>query len=90
MLRGVDFGDVGAGALTVKYSSEAETSVMIKGTRDALDGEAIAYVELAPTGGEFAEITVPVSGAVGECDVYFMFSGAGAEIDFWQFTAAEK
>ncbi len=90
MLRGVDFGDVGAGALTVKYSSEAETSVIIKVTRDALDGEAIAYVELAPTGGKFAEITVPVSGAVGECDVYFMFSGAGAEIDFWQFTAAEK
>ncbi len=83
MLRGVDFGD-GAAALRIKYTHKSGAPVYVKVTVDGHNGEVIAYAELSSTSG-YAEVTVPVAHASDEHDVYFTFSGEGAEIDSWQF-----
>ena len=83
-----DFGEKGAHALTLRFSSEGNTGA-VKVCLDSLDGTAIAYVEITDTGSyrDFIEVTVPVKDAVGIHDIYFVFAGSGYHFNSWSFAA---
>lgn len=86
-VRGVDFGNIGAGRFTasVRADSGQEGAVMIK--VDGLEGRTAGYLTVSPTEhNEFQEITVELDKKIcGIHDISFVFYGEGYEIDYWYF-----
>ncbi|NLZ83481.1 MAG: family 43 glycosylhydrolase [Clostridiales bacterium] len=83
----VDFGNEGASSFTLSYSCDGEGGA-VKVCIDALDGEAITYVEIEKQENieDFAEVTVPIKDVTGVHDIYFIFAGSGYDIKSWSFS----
>lgn len=82
---GVDFGTKHVEELTV--SARGKGIGYLKVCMDALDGEAIAYLELAPESEkELKEQTTKLEKKInGVHDLYFVFLGEGYEVKDWIF-----
>lgn len=85
-IRGVDFGEKGPEALTLRYSSNGGSGA-IRVTVDNLGGNAIAYAEITSTGSysDFIEVTIPVEEINGEHDIFFEFIGSDYHFNSWCF-----
>ncbi len=85
-VSGVDFGDKGAGTLTIRYSCEGQGGA-IRVCIDELNGESIAYAEIVNTGGAdtYVDVTVPVKNITGVHDIYFEFAGSEYLFNSWSF-----
>jgi hypothetical protein len=89
-VRGVDFGANGAESLTVTVASGGNGGTIDVKLDSAPYGKRIARVQVPATGGcdKWQTITVPVNGATGKHQVYFIFDGGEGELfnyDSWQF-----
>ena len=78
-ISGVEFGDAGAESFSASVLSVHRAS-SITLHLDKVDGEVIGKAEFSADG----IVTVPLSGAVGKHDVYFVFAG-DFEADYWEF-----
>ncbi len=90
-LRGVDFGSTGAESFKARVASAGEGG-SIELRLDAEDGMLVGTCEVSSTGDwqEWADTSCSVSGAVGEHDLYLVFTGGDSflfNVDSWQFTA---
>ena len=78
-ISGVEFGDAGAESFSASVLSvKRASSVTVR--LDKVDGPVVAKAEFSKDG----LVTVPVSGAVGKHDVFFVFAG-DFEADYWEF-----
>ncbi len=91
-VREVDFGDTGAGVFTACVSCNTNGGT-IEIHVDSKDGDIIATLPVAYTGGEdeWKELSIGVNGITGKHDIWFVFTGDEAEdnlfnFDYWQFT----
>lgn len=78
-ISGVEFGDAGAESFSASVLSVKKAS-SITVRLDKVDGEIVGKAEFSADG----LVTVPLTGAVGKHDVFFMFSG-DFEADYWEF-----
>ena len=78
-ISGVEFGDAGAESFSASVLNVKKAS-SITVRLDKVDGPVVAKAEFTKDG----LVTVPVDGAVGKHDVFFMFSG-DFEADYWEF-----
>ena len=78
-ISGVEFGDAGAESFSASVLSVKKAS-SITLHLDKVDGETIGKAEFNADG----LVTVPLSGAVGKHDVFFVFAG-DFEADYWEF-----
>lgn len=85
-VSGVDFGDKGAGTLTIRYSCEGDGGA-IRVCIDKLDGKVIAYAEITNTGDSntYIDVSVPVQDITGVHELYFEFVGSGYLLNSWSF-----
>ncbi len=91
-VREVDFGQTGAGVLTV-CAACATCGGTVEAHLDGTDGIVIATLTVANTGGRdvWKEFSAGAGGATGKHDVWFVFKGDGEEdslfdLDYWYFT----
>ncbi|MDO5559841.1 MAG: family 43 glycosylhydrolase [Oscillospiraceae bacterium] len=88
MVKGVDFKE---GAKSFKASTASDGSGgKIEMHLDSKDGKLIGSCEVPVTGGwqDYQTVSCAVSGAEGEHDLYFVFTGGSSylyNIDWWQF-----
>ncbi len=89
-LSSVAFGDAGAESVTVKVKPlQAGGTIQVRSGSES--GAILGTVPVTGTAGEWAELTAPLSGAVGTQDVFFTYSGAAGdllELDTWSFAEA--
>ena len=78
-ISGVEFGDAGAESFSASVLSVKKAS-SITVRLDKVDGEIVGKAEFSADG----LVTVPLSGAVGKHDVFFVFAG-DFEADYWEF-----
>jgi hypothetical protein len=78
-ISGVEFGDEGAESFSASVLSVKKAS-SITVRLDKVDGEIVGKAEFSADG----LVTVPLSGAVGKHDVFFVFAG-DFEADYWEF-----
>ena len=78
-ISGVEFGDAGAESFSASVLSVKKAS-SITLHLDKVDGETIGKAEFTADG----LVTVPLTGAVGKHDVFFVFAG-DFEADYWEF-----
>ena len=78
-ISGVEFGDAGAESFSASVLSVKKAS-SITVRLDKVDGEIVGKVEFSADG----LVTVPLTGAVGKHDVFFVFAG-DFEADYWEF-----
>lgn len=82
-VRGVDFGDEGAGRLMMHAKNEKSVTVQIR--LDHLDSDAV-YTALLTPSFAFSSQVYPLNLNIqGIHDVYFVFESAGVELDWWKF-----
>ena len=78
-ISGVEFGDAGAESfLASVLSVKKASSITVR--LDKVDGEIVGKAEFSADG----LVTVPLTGAVGKHDVFFVFAG-DFEADYWEF-----
>ena len=85
-LYGVDFGTTGARRFncTVTLPKTTDGNCVIQIKQDGLNGPAIGYVNIDPTG--YANITVELLRTVyGVHDLVFVFYGNGYDFEQWKF-----
>lgn len=78
-ISGVEFGDAGAESFSASVLSVKKAS-SITVRLDKVGGEIVGKAEFSADG----LVTVPLSGAVGKHDVFFVFAG-DFEADYWEF-----
>ena len=78
-ISGVEFGDAGAESFSASVLSVKKAS-SITVRLDKVDGEIVGKAEFSTDG----LVTVPLTGAVGKHDVFFVFAG-DFEADYWEF-----
>lgn len=78
-ISGVEFGDAGAESFSASVLSVKKAS-SITVRLDKVDGEIVGKAEFSADG----LVTVPLAGAVGKHDVFFVFAG-DFEADYWEF-----
>ena len=78
-ISGVEFGDAGAESFSASVLSVKKAS-SITVRFDKVDGEIVGKAEFSADG----LVTVPLTGAVGKHDVFFVFAG-DFEADYWEF-----
>ena len=78
-ISSVEFGDAGAESFSASVLSVKKAS-SITVRLDKVDGEIVGKAEFSADG----LVTVPLSGAVGKHDVFFVFAG-DFEADYWEF-----
>ena len=78
-ISGVEFGDAGAESFSAAVLSVKKAS-SITLRLDKVNGEVIGKAEFTADG----LVTVPLTGAVGKHDVFFVFTG-DFEADYWEF-----
>ena len=78
-ISGVEFGDAGAESFSASVLSVKKAS-SITLHLDKVDGKTIGKAEFSADG----LVTVPLTGAVGKHDVFFVFAG-DFEADYWEF-----
>ncbi|MCQ2055363.1 MAG: family 43 glycosylhydrolase [Fibrobacter sp.] len=78
-ISGVEFGDAGAESFSASVLSVKKAS-SITVRLDKVDGEIVGKAEFSADG----LVTVPLEGAVGKHDVFFVFAG-DFEADYWEF-----
>ncbi len=78
-ISGVEFGDAGAESFSASVLSVKKAS-SITVRLDKVDGEIVGKAEFSADG----LVTVPLTGAVGKHDVFFVFAG-DFEADYWEF-----
>lgn len=78
-ISGVEFGDAGAESFSASVLSVKKVS-SITVRLDKVDGEIVGKAEFSADG----LVTVPLTGAVGKHDVFFVFAG-DFEADYWEF-----
>ncbi len=75
----MEFGDAGAESFSASVLSVKKAS-SITVRLDKVDGEIVGKAEFSADG----LVTVPLTGAVGKHDVFFVFAG-DFEADYWEF-----
>ncbi len=90
-LRGVEFGAAGAESFTARVASAGQGG-SIELRLDAADGTLVGTCNVPSTGDwqEWVDTSCAVDGAVGEHDLFLVFTGGASylfNVDFWQFTA---
>ena len=90
-IRGVDFGS-GANGFTASVAS-ATSGGTVEIRLDSKTGTKIGSVSVPGTDGwqKWEEVSCDVSGAEGEHDLYFVFTGGSGflfNMDWWQFSGA--
>ncbi len=88
-VKGVDFGDTPATTFTAAVAS-ASAGGTIELRLDGADGKLIGSVDVPNTGGwqTWKTVSCPISGAKGEHDLYFRFTGDSEKLfnfNWWQF-----
>ena len=88
MVSGVDFGK-GADSFKASVASEGDGG-KIEIHLDKKDGPLIGSCDVSPTSGwqDYTLTSCDISGAEGEHDVYFVFTGGSSylfNVDWWQF-----
>ena len=78
-ISGIEFGDAGAESFSASVLNVKKAS-SITVRLDKVDGEIVGKAEFSADG----LVTVPLTGAVGKHDVYFVFAG-DFEADYWEF-----
>ncbi len=78
-ISGVEFGDAGAESFSASVLSVKKAS-SITVRLDKVNGEIVGKAEFSADG----LVTVPLTGAVGKHDVFFVFAG-DFEADYWEF-----
>ena len=78
-ISGVEFGDAGAESFSASVLSVKKAS-SITVRLDKVVGEIVGKAEFSADG----LVTVPLTGAVGKHDVFFVFAG-DFEADYWEF-----
>ena len=78
-ISGVEFGDAGAESFSASVLSVKKAS-SITVRLDKVDGEIVGKAEFSAD----SLVTVPLTGAVGKHDVFFVFAG-DFEADYWEF-----
>jgi beta-xylosidase len=78
-ISGVEFGDAGAESFSAAVLSVKKAS-SITVRLDKVNGEVVGKAEFNADG----LVTVPLTGAVGKHDVFFVFTG-DFEADYWEF-----
>ena len=78
-ISGVEFGDAGAQSFSASVLNVKKAS-SITVQLDKVNGEVIGKAEFSADG----LVTVPMTGAVGKHDVFFVFAG-DFEADYWEF-----
>ncbi len=78
-ISGVEFGDAGAESFSASVLSVKKAS-SITVRLDKVNGEVVGKAEFNADG----LVTVPLTGAVGKHDVFFVFTG-DFEADYWEF-----
>jgi hypothetical protein len=92
-VKGVNFSNAGASTFTASVAcgalSGATTGGVIELHVDQKDGPLIGTLQTSDTGGAWAMRTIPVSGATGTHDLYFVFTGDTVgdtlKFDYWRF-----
>ncbi len=87
-VKGVDFGS-GTNKFTANVASDTEGG-NIEIYLDSLSGKKIGTCKVANTGGwqKWKEVSCDISGASGEHDLYFKFTGGSGyllNVDWWRF-----
>lgn len=86
-LSNVDFGN-GANKFIANVSSDK--GAVVKICLDKADGDAVGYLEVPDTDGQFKTVTADLSDLIsGEHDLFFVFSDE-FEFDYWMFDVAEE
>lgn len=78
-ISGIEFGDAGAESFSASVLNVKKAS-SITLHLDKVDGKVIGKAEFSADG----LVTVPLTGAVGKHDVFFVFAG-DFEADYWEF-----
>lgn len=89
-IAGVDFGSTSPVSLcmTLRNQEEMDASGAVEIRIDSLEGEILGYLPVSDLqeGREFTESVAELSKEVtGVHDLFFIFGGAGYEIEEWQF-----
>jgi arabinoxylan arabinofuranohydrolase len=92
-VKGVDFGDEGAGTFTASISWDTQAGASKSGAielyLDSVDGRLIGTLPVTYTGGQWKTETTAVTGASGVHDLFLVskgdFAGDLFKIDYWQF-----
>ncbi len=89
-LRGVDFGSAGARSFSARVASNA-TGGGIELRLGSQTGALVGTCTVPNSGGAQAwtTATCDVSGATGVKDLYLKFTGAGFNVNHWQFTSVD-
>lgn len=86
-VRNVDFGTGGPVAVTLRVKASQKGNVLVR--RDSKSGRLVCTVPVAPTDGEWADVTADITQKLtGVHDLFFCFASSGAqfmEFDYWQF-----
>jgi len=93
-VKGVDFGDEGAGTFTASIACNTQAGVSKSGAielhLDSADGPLVGTLPVTYTGGQWKTETTAVTGASGVHDLFLVFKGETAgdlfKFDTWQFT----
>ena len=92
-VAGVDFGSIGASTFTATFASETKPGIVQSGAIElhlgSVDGPIIGVLPIDFTDGAWKTKTIPISGATGVHDLFFVFKGSGlvrlCKFDAWQF-----
>lgn len=92
-VSGVDFGD-GASSFTASVASATEGGT-IEIHLDSVTGPIVGTVTVPTTDGwqDWTEVTTKITGAKGEHDLFFRFSGGEGylfNVDWWQFKSTSS
>lgn len=85
-----DFGNKGTTSFCAAVNSSVNGAIEIR--LDSPDGTTAGTLDVAPTDGEYKELTCAVSTITGTHDVYFVFKGEDEtlfDVDSWSFAASE-
>jgi hypothetical protein len=92
-VKGVDFGDEGAGTFTASIAWDTQAGASKSGAielhLDSVDGPLVGTLPVTYTGGQWKIETTVVTGASGVHDLFLVFKGDSTgglfKIDYWQF-----
>ena len=82
---GVDFGNGASGVTFTVRAKQSGGAIEVR--LDRIDGPLVSTVAVPDTACEWKDATAAVSGAAGKHDLYFVFRGAGLDVDRYQFAA---
>ncbi|AGA78912.1 glycoside hydrolase family 43 protein [Echinicola vietnamensis] len=92
MVKGVDFGDVGATTIHLRLATTHNGNVSVEVRLDGLEGDLIAEVEVPLTGGSdrWALVKKQLTKVTGAHDLYFIYKGKAPKdvlyFDYWMFS----